>query len=480
MAEICRRLDGLPLGIEIAASRMALLPARDIAERLGQEPGPAWRGLTRCARAAADAPGGDRLELRPPARSRATAARAAVGVRRRVLRCRGRGGLRSGRGARRRGHRRHLGAGRAQPRATGCVDRSEHGSGCWRRCGCSRRTGWSSVAIARTSGDAMPRPTWQSPRRSRRSFPGRARRSCWIGWPRSTTTSGPPSIGRSQTARSSSRSVSPPRRGGSGRAAGTSRRAGRRSSASSPMPGADAPTPGAVGVLDAAGGVAWWMGDIRTADRFYAEQVEVARGLGEPRALANALFNLATRGSSATIPARARRSGPRRSASSRRSAMRAARHASAGSPQTCSSMRDPAAAARQLEGLLAPVCRARRRLLRRDGERNAVVGHDRDGRSTRLRFEHAFRSFELAAEARDIGAATIAIRVGGDRAPAARPSSTGGDPRGSVRGPEQAGTGSARRRRSPSTRGRCGPVRRSCATSSARTNSRRCATPAHG
>ena len=36
VAEICRRLDGLPLGIEIAASRMALLPARDIAGRLGR------------------------------------------------------------------------------------------------------------------------------------------------------------------------------------------------------------------------------------------------------------------------------------------------------------------------------------------------------------------------------------------------------------------------------------------------------------
>ena len=36
VAEICRRLDGLPLGIEIAASRMALLPASDIAERLGR------------------------------------------------------------------------------------------------------------------------------------------------------------------------------------------------------------------------------------------------------------------------------------------------------------------------------------------------------------------------------------------------------------------------------------------------------------
>ena len=48
VAEICRRLDGLPLGIEIAASRMALLPARDIAERLGRRLDLPGAGLTRC------------------------------------------------------------------------------------------------------------------------------------------------------------------------------------------------------------------------------------------------------------------------------------------------------------------------------------------------------------------------------------------------------------------------------------------------
>ncbi len=48
VAEICRRLDGLPLGIELAASRMALLPAHTIAERLGRQldlPGAGARDL---------------------------------------------------------------------------------------------------------------------------------------------------------------------------------------------------------------------------------------------------------------------------------------------------------------------------------------------------------------------------------------------------------------------------------------------------
>ena len=34
------------------------------------------------------------------------------------------------------------------------------------------------------------------------------------------------------------------------------------------MPGADARTPARLALLDGAGGVAWWMGDIAAADRF--------------------------------------------------------------------------------------------------------------------------------------------------------------------------------------------------------------------
>jgi hypothetical protein len=48
VVEICRRLDGLPLGIELAAARMALLPARALADRLTTRldlPGSAARDL---------------------------------------------------------------------------------------------------------------------------------------------------------------------------------------------------------------------------------------------------------------------------------------------------------------------------------------------------------------------------------------------------------------------------------------------------
>lgn len=46
-----------------------------------------------------------------------------------------------------------------------------------------------------------------------------------------------------------------------------------------------------LGLLDAAGGVAWWQGDVARADRMYEQQVADARGLGDPGALALALFN---------------------------------------------------------------------------------------------------------------------------------------------------------------------------------------------
>ena len=58
------------------------------------------------------------------------------------------------------------------------------------------------------------------------------------------------------------------------------------------VPGADLPTIWRAGALDAAGGVRWWSADLEGANRYYTEQVALARRLGDERALANALFNL--------------------------------------------------------------------------------------------------------------------------------------------------------------------------------------------
>ena len=175
------------------------------------------------------------------------------------------------------------------------------------------------------------------------------------------------------------------------------------------MPGSDAPTLGRVALLDAAGGVTWWMGDLAAADRFYEEQVDVARSLGDRAVLANALFNLShsrvvsdDRVASEAIRAEATRLfeeiGDRRGAA-RIDWITA----------NVLVIEDPAAAADMLETLLE-----RYRALD-DRFYVAMAGGSLSwallatGRYDES-LEPALKAFQIAVEARDLGAATIAVR----------------------------------------------------------------------
>ncbi len=58
------------------------------------------------------------------------------------------------------------------------------------------------------------------------------------------------------------------------------------------MPGATADSLERARALEAAGSLAWWSADISRADAMYAEQYAVASRIGDPRAIADAAFEL--------------------------------------------------------------------------------------------------------------------------------------------------------------------------------------------
>jgi predicted ATPase/class 3 adenylate cyclase len=57
-------------------------------------------------------------------------------------------------------------------------------------------------------------------------------------------------------------------------------------------PGGEERTPQRFKALTGAGGLAYWQNDYPAAERFYAEALEMARGLDDPRSIAEGLFNL--------------------------------------------------------------------------------------------------------------------------------------------------------------------------------------------
>ena len=111
------------------------------------------------------------------------------------------------------------------------------------------------------------------------------------GWSVTTTTSG---LRWSRP----SRPATPPSRsdwwrvpGGSGRSGATCARRGREIGAVVAQPwSADDPRMRAR-LLEAAGGIEYWHGSSDTATAFYDEALAIARDLGDPRLISNALYN---------------------------------------------------------------------------------------------------------------------------------------------------------------------------------------------
>ena len=68
VAEICRRVDGLPLAIELAAARCGLLSPAEIAERLDARSARWARGARDAPARQQHAPRDHRLEPRPSQR----------------------------------------------------------------------------------------------------------------------------------------------------------------------------------------------------------------------------------------------------------------------------------------------------------------------------------------------------------------------------------------------------------------------------
>ena len=175
------------------------------------------------------------------------------------------------------------------------------------------------------------------------------------------------------------------------------------------MPGADNPSLARLGLLDAGGGVAWWRGDIGEADRMYRQQVAEARVLGDPRALAWALFNLSHtlnpgQDSPESKALRAEATSLFETVGDRRGAARL-RWISANLMMPV----DPAAATKELEELL-PLYLELDDIFYVAMAAGSLSWSLLDTGALDRSLEYGLVTFRMAREGGDVGAATIALR----------------------------------------------------------------------
>ena len=203
VAEICFRLDGLPLAIELAAALVKILPPQALLKRLGAALAAADRGRADPPSPAADDAQRHRLGSRSADSRGADALPPAGGFPRR-LHHRGRGGR--GESGRRAGVFAGLASlvDKSLLRQERGRARASRGSGCWRRCASMGWSGWRPAARGTRSTSGLPPGASSWPRRPVLTSPRvGGTPNGWAGWTRNCPISAPSSRGcsRRETAR---------------------------------------------------------------------------------------------------------------------------------------------------------------------------------------------------------------------------------------------------------------------------------------